>query len=72
MRGLQGRLLIGAARNDEFDLAAPALRFAEQLESLNIGHRMILDYSGHFDGSKRLVRLLEASDALGPMRAEPR
>jgi hypothetical protein len=72
LRGLQGRLLIGAARNDEFDLAAPALRFAEQLESLNIGHRMILDYSGHFDGSKRLVRLLEASDALGPMRAEPR
>jgi hypothetical protein len=68
LQRLQGRLVIGVARNDEFDLAAPALRFAEQLDGWNIGHRLILDDAGHFDGSRRLVRLLEASAALDLVR----
>lgn len=64
LSGLQGRLVIGAARNDEFELTASTVSFGERLDGLGIDHRLLLDDVGHFDGSLRLLRLLDASGAL--------
>jgi pimeloyl-ACP methyl ester carboxylesterase len=64
LRALHGRLVIGVGRDDEFDLCLPTERFSRRLDALGIEHQLIVDDAGHFDGSSRILRLLELSKAL--------
>ncbi|MFN3201258.1 MAG: alpha/beta hydrolase-fold protein [Bradymonadia bacterium] len=71
MRDLEGRIYLGVARGDEFDLYAPTQTFADQLSALGIEHTLKVDDSSHFDANDRLVKLIAlALDALsGPQKS---
>lgn len=61
LAGLEGRLHIGTARHDEFDLHEPARRFAQRLAELGIAHGFEADAGGHFDAERRMATLVTAA-----------
>jgi pimeloyl-ACP methyl ester carboxylesterase len=59
LRALEGRLIIGASRRDEFGLFLPARRFSERLRVRGIDHQFLPDELGHFEAGPRQLRLIE-------------
>ena len=57
-KDLSGRILITVGRNDEFDLFAPAERFAKQLGDAGIETKLVPTDQGHGDGLERIETCL--------------
>jgi pimeloyl-ACP methyl ester carboxylesterase len=69
---LGGRLFIGCATQDEFDLFDPTVRFCRRLDGLAVRHECVVDSGSHFDVQARLARLLRrALDASLPAAGDP-